>query len=194
MTLKKSDIKVRGCFPNPDLEIAMKSITGIFFGGILLLSSIGLNLVQYNAQNKSNFLTEIEGKRSRILQDQVTELMYNLQEKTMQAELAKNEGFNEGVNNVIKNADPNANQWSQTWHNGYYRGLEQTAVTKDLEYEKGYDLGFNQGQRENMKAITTILKSGNDIQTAMQKFADDLISKDAGKTAETEKASLKKNK
>ncbi len=194
MTFKKSDIKVRGCFPNPDLEIAMKSITGIFFGGILLLSSIGLNLVQYNAQNKSNFLTEIEGKRSRILQDQVTELMYNLQEKTMQAELAKNEGFNEGVNNVIKNADPNANQWSQTWHNGYYRGLEQTAVTKDLEYEKGYDLGFNQGQRENMKAITTILKSGNDIQTAMQKFADDLISKDAGKTAETEKASLKKNK
>jgi hypothetical protein len=194
LTFKKSDIKVRGCFPNPDLEIAMKSITGIFFGGILLLSSIGLNLVQYNAQNKSNFLTEIEGKRSRILQDQVTELMYNLQEKTMQAELAKNEGFNEGVNNVIKNADPNANQWSQTWHNGYYRGLEQTAVTKDLEYEKGYDLGFNQGQRENMKAITTILKSGNDIQTAMQKFADDLISKDAGKTAETEKASLKKNK
>ena len=194
MTFKKSDIKVRGCFPNPDLEIAMKSITGIFFGGILLLSSIGLNLVQYNAQNKSNFLTEIEGKRSRILQDQVTELMYNLQEKTMQAELAKNEGFNEGVNNVIKNADPNANQWSQTWHNGYYRGLEQTAVTKDLEYEKGYDLGFNQGQRENMKAITTILKSGNDIQTAMQKFADDLISKDSGKTAETEKASLKKNK
>lgn len=194
MTFKKSDIKVRGCFPNPDLEIAMKSITGIFFGGILLLSSIGLNLVQYNAQNKSNFLTEIEGKRSRILQDQVTELMYNLQEKTMQAELAKNEGFNEGVNNVIKNADPNANQWSQTWHNGYYRGLEQTAVTKDLEYEKGYDLGFNQGQRENMKAITTILKSGNDIQTAMQKFADDLISKDTGKTAETEKASLKKNK
>jgi hypothetical protein len=194
LTFKKSDIKVRGCFPNPDLEIAMKSITGIFFGGILLLSSIGLNLVQYNAQNKSNFLTEIEGKRSRILQDQVTELMYNLQEKTMQAELAKNEGFNEGVNNVIKNADPNANQWSQTWHNGYYRGLEQTAVTKDLEYEKGYDLGFNQGQRENMKAITTILKSGNDIQTAMQKFADDLISKDTGKTAETEKASLKKNK
>lgn len=194
MTFKKSDIKARGCFPNPDLEIAMKSITGIFFGGILLLSSIGLNLVQYNAQNKSNFLTEIEGKRSRILQDQVTELMYNLQEKTMQAELAKNEGFNEGVNNVIKNADPNANQWSQTWHNGYYRGLEQTAVTKDLEYEKGYDLGFNQGQRENMKAITTILKSGNDIQTAMQKFADDLISKDTGKTAETEKASLKKNK
>jgi hypothetical protein len=194
LTFKKSDIKVRGCFPNPDLEIAMKSITGIFFGGILLLSSIGLNLVQYNAQNKSNFLTEIEGKRSRILQDQVTELMYNLQEKTMQAELAKNEGFNEGVNNVIKNADPNANQWSQTWHNGYYRGLEQTAVTKDLEYEKGYDLGFNQGQRENMKAITTILKSGNDIQTAMQKFADDLISKDAGKTAETEKAILKKNK
>jgi hypothetical protein len=194
LTFKKSDIKARGCFPNPDLEIAMKSITGIFFGGILLLSSIGLNLVQYNAQNKSNFLTEIEGKRSRILQDQVTELMYNLQEKTMQAELAKNEGFNEGVNNVIKNADPNANQWSQTWHNGYYRGLEQTAVTKDLEYEKGYDLGFNQGQRENMKAITTILKSGNDIQTAMQKFADDLISKDTGKTAETEKASLKKNK
>ena len=172
----------------------MKSITGIFFGGILLLSSIGLNLVQYNAQNKSNFLTEIEGKRSKILQDQVTELMYNLQERTMQAELAKNEGFNEGVNNVIKNADPNANQWSQTWHNGYYRCLEQTAVTKDLEYEKGYDLGFNQGQRENMKAITTILKSGNDIQTAMQKFADDLISKDAGKVAETEKASLKKNK
>ncbi len=172
----------------------MKSITGIFFGGILLLSSIGFNLVQYNAQNKSNFLIEIEGKRSKILQDQVTDLMYTLQERTMQAELAKSEGFNEGVNNVIKNADPNANQWSQTWHSGYYRGLEQSAVTRDLEYEKGYDHGFSQGQRENMKAITTILKSGNDIQTAMQKFADDLISKDANKAAETEKASLKKSK
>jgi len=55
--------------------------------------------------------------------------------------------------------------------------MEQTDFVGELQYEKGYGAGFTAGQRENMKAINTIISSGDNIQSALKKFADDLQQK-----------------
>ena len=149
----------------------MKNIVATF-AFILLAGSIGLNLIQYQDSSKSSFLLKIETQRSKILEDEIGELMFSLQEKTTKAEMGRFEGFNEGVTSVIKNVNPEENKWSQLWHSGYYRGLEQQAVVSDIQ---------------------KIIKSGNDIQTAMQKFADDIVSKEKAANDGKEQAGFKKD-
>jgi hypothetical protein len=170
----------------------MKNIVATF-AFILLAGSIGLNLIQYQDSSKSSFLLKIETQRSKILEDEIGELMFSLQEKTTKAEMGRFEGFNEGVTSVIKNVNPEENKWSQLWHSGYYRGLEQQAVVSDMHFERGFEEGYQKGQRENMRAIQTIIKSGNDIQTAMQKFADDIVSKEKAANDSKEQAGFKKD-
>jgi phage-related protein len=42
-----------------------------------------------------------------------------------------------------------------------------------MKYEQGYSQGFQRGTNENMKAIQTILKSGDNIQSAIKNFVEE---------------------
>jgi hypothetical protein len=82
------------------------------------------------------------------------------------------QGRLDGIASVVYNIHPQQNEISGIWHAGYQRGLEQTNFVEEMGYEKGFSQGFQKGTNENMKAIQTILKSGD----------MDAITKELGKT------------
>jgi hypothetical protein len=85
------------------------------------------------------------------------------------------EGHNEAINSLVHKIDPKENMASNIWHMGYYRGLEQTDFVGEMKYEQGFSQGYQKGTSENMKAIHTIMKSGDNIKSAIEKFVENQI-------------------
>jgi hypothetical protein len=138
-----------------------------------LVAIIGFQAYQ---NYKTSYVAQIETKRSQINEDMTNELLWQKlnQVDANQMETARMQGYNEGINACAYKLDPKESQISSIWHSGYYRGLEQTEFVGEIQYEKGYSTGFQIGQRENMKAIQTIIKSGDNIQNALENFANKL--------------------
>jgi hypothetical protein len=151
----------------------MKSYT-VFFGFIFAIS-VAANGIQYFQNIRTNFLLEVENKRSKINDDMIQELTYTLSEKENNVQMSRMEGYNEAINSLVHKIDPKENMASNIWHMGYYRGLEQTNFVGDMKYEQGYSQGFQKGTSENMKAIQSIMKSGDNIKTAIEKFVENQI-------------------
>ena len=151
-------------------EDAMKSWATL---GFIAAISLGANGFQYYQNNRTSFLLEIETKRNSINQDQISEFILshkNGLDNESAMEYAKLTGKIEGIQSVVHNASPQQNEISSIWHAGYYRGLEQTDFVGEMKYEQGYAQGFQRGTNENMKAIQTILKSGDNIKSAIENF------------------------
>lgn len=144
--------------------------------GFIAAISIAVNGFQYYQNIRTNFLLEIETKRNSINQDQINEFILtnrNSAETESSLEYTKMTGKIEGIQSVVHNAHPQQNEISSIWHAGYYRGLEQTDFVGEMKYEQGYSQGFQRGTNENMKAIQTILKSGDNIQSAIKNFVEE---------------------
>ena len=143
----------------------------------LFIASAGFNAFLYQKLSQSNYATKIEEKRSQINDDMVNEMIWTRinDTQTQNVELARMQGYNEGIQAVALNVPAHQSQISNIWHTGYQRGLEQTAFVEEMGFEKGYKEGFTKGQQENMKAIYTIMKSGDNIQSALKEFMDNQI-------------------
>jgi hypothetical protein len=139
-------------------------------------ASLGANYFLFTTRYQATFMRDIEAKRSQLNEDMTNEILMSRINTvdTNQIEIAKMQGYNEGVLACAFKLDPKESQISNIWHSGYARGLEQTAFVEELSYEKGYSAGITAGQKDNMKAIQTILKSGDNIQKAIEKFANEL--------------------
>jgi flagellar biosynthesis/type III secretory pathway protein FliH len=151
----------------------MKSYT-VFFG-FVFATSLAANGIQYFQNIRTNFLLEVENKRSEINDDMIQELTYNLREKENNIQISRMEGHNEAINSLVHKIDPKENMVSNIWHMGYYRGLEQTDFVGEMKYEQGFSQGYQKGTNENMKAIHTIMKSGDNIKSAIEKFVENQI-------------------
>jgi hypothetical protein len=165
---------------------------GFVFNSILtigIIASLGLNYYFFSTRQQSNFLKEIETTRSKINEDMTNEIVmsrFNTIDNN-QIEMARMQGYNEGILACAFKLDPKENQISSIWHSGYSRGLEQTAFVEEMGYEKGYASGWQVGQKETMTAIQNILKSGDNIQKALEKFATDLQNKNTEEKILTQK-------
>jgi len=145
--------------------------TSFLIGGFFVFAaSVALNITFYIENQRKDFLISIENKRSEINNDMIAELTYASKEKENNAQIAKMEGYNEAINSLVNKIDPKESQISNIWHLGYYRGLEQTDYVGEMRFEQGYAQGFQKGTNENMKAIQTILKSGDNIKNAIENF------------------------
>lgn len=156
----------------------MKFASTVAFATFLIVS-LASNGFLYHKLNQANYSTVIEEKRGKINEDQMNELLW-IRMNDMQnqnTEIARMQGYNEGIQAVALNVPPHQSQVSNIWHAGYQRGLEQTNFVEEMGYEKGYANGFNMGQQENMKALTIIMKSGDNIQSALKQFMDDQLKK-----------------
>lgn len=150
--------------------------------GILLVASLGGNYFQFIQNKKTEFLLQIETKRSEINTDQVNELIAsgyrgNSFSDTNTVQIAENQGFIKGINSVIHNISPQQSEVSGIWHAGYERGLSQTDFVGEMNYEKGYSAGYQVGQRENTKALQNIFKGMKDSKEAaiaFEKYAKEL--------------------
>lgn len=151
--------------------------------GVVLMASIAGNIGQFYSQKRTEFLLQLETKRNEINGDQINEMISSRNGSSafgnpaIDAQFAENQGYIRGIQSVVNKVTPQESEISSIWHAGYYRGMEQTDFVGELQYEKGYGAGFTAGQRENMKAINTIISSGDNIQSALKKFADDLQQK-----------------
>ena len=141
-----------------------------------LIASLAANYFFFTTRYQATFMRDVESKRSQLNEDMTNELLMSRLSTidNNQIEIAKMQGYNEGVLACAYKLDPKESQISNIWHSGYARGLEQTAFVEEMGYEKGYAAGFQYGQKENMKAIQTILKSGENVQKALEKFAVDI--------------------
>jgi hypothetical protein len=141
-----------------------------------LICSIAANYFFFTTRYQATFMRDVESKRSQINEDMANELFMSRLSSidNNQIEIAKMQGYNEGIIACAFKLDPKESQISNIWHSGYARGLDQTAFVEEMGFEKGYASGFQAGQKENMKAIQTILKSGDNIQKALEKFANEI--------------------
>lgn len=141
-----------------------------------LISSLAANYFFFTTRYQATFMRDVETKRSQLNEDMTNEILMSRINNidNNQIEIAKMQGYNEGILACALKLDPKESQISNIWHSGYARGLEQTAFVEEMGYEKGYSAGFTAGQKENMKAIQTILKSGDNVQKAIEKFANEL--------------------
>lgn len=98
------------------------------------------------------------------------EITQTVKDKENNAQIARMEGYMEAINTCALNLPPKEHYVGQIWHGGYYNGQQQQDFYGEIKYEQGYAAGFTRGQNENMKAIQTILKSGSNIQEAIEKF------------------------
>ena len=144
------------------------------FFGVILVASLAANGFQYYQNARAWFLLEVETKRGQINQDQIAEFILSKKngfaDDTSVVEFAKMQGRMDGITSVVYNIHPQQNEISGIWHAGYQRGLEQTNFVEEMGYEKGFSQGFQKGTNENMKAIQTILKSGDNVQQAIKDF------------------------
>lgn len=156
-------------------------ITAVSIAAFMI--SAAANVGQYFVQKRTDFLLQIETKRNEINLDQINEMLVNrgkgsaFGDPSMDTQFAENQGYLRGIQSVVHRVSPQESEVSSIWHAGYQRGMEQTDFVGELQYEKGYSNGFQAGQRDNMKAINTILKSGNDFQGALKNLADELQQK-----------------
>lgn len=156
----------------------MKFASAVALATIFIVS-LASNGFLYYKLNQANYSTQIEEKRGKINEDQMNELLWirmnDMQNQT--SEIARMQGYSEGIQAVALNVPPHQSQISNIWHSGYQRGLEQTGFVEEMGYEKGYVAGFQNGQQENMKALSTIMKSGDNVQAALKQFMDDQLKK-----------------
>jgi len=141
-----------------------------------LIASLASNYFFFTTRYQATFMRDVEAKRSQLNEDMTNEILMSRINNidNNQIEIARMQGYNEGILACVLKIDPKESQISNIWHSGYTRGLEQTAFVEEMGYEKGYASGFQNGQKENMKAIQVILKSGDNVQKALEKFANDL--------------------
>lgn len=158
------------------MKLATTLITGI---SAAFLISAGANTIQYYINTKQEMLLEIEVKRNQINTDQINEFIMTygksgsaFMDPSQDSKYADNQGFIRGILSVVTKASPQESEISSIWHNGYERGMSQTNFVGEMQYEKGYQSGFNIGQKETMKALSTIMKSGDNIQNAIKDFVD----------------------
>ena len=128
-------------------------------------------------------LFRVESARNKINTDQINEFILQGNKPSFFgddniAKIAETQGFLNGIESVVHNAAPQESEVSTIWHKGYERGLSQTEFIGEMEYEKGHANGFRQGQEENMKAIQTIIKSGDNVTNALKIFSDSLQNKE----------------
>lgn len=149
-----------------------------------LVASGAFNWLQYYRGTKIEMLLEIEKKRNEINTDQINEMVLSTSrnrsafaDPAQDVLFAENQGYLKGILAVVSKASPQESEISSIWHNGYERGLSQTEYVGEIQYEKGYQVGFNYGQKETMKALSTIMKSGDNIQTAIKDFVDNQVKK-----------------
>lgn len=179
-------------------DYPMKAYLPTIFGTIFI-ASLAANAGQYFSQKRTEFLLQIETKRNEINGDQINEMVANRNgssafgNPSIDAQFAENQGYIRGIQSVVSKVSPQESEISSIWHAGYYRGMEQTDFVSEMQYEKGYSSGFQAGQRENMKAINTIISSGENVQNALKKFADDLQQKNEGNSESKPKTTEKKS-
>ena len=159
-------------------------ISALTITTVALIASLGGNYFQYFANKKTEFLLDIETSRNRINTDMINDLMIagnktsgGFADPNNATAFAENQGFIKGITSVVTKVSPQESDISGIWHAGYERGLSQTNFVGEMQYEKGYSEGFSAGQKENMKAISTILKSGDNIQNALKEFSDSMQNK-----------------
>lgn len=162
----------------------------------MLATSLAVNGIQYYRSTKMDLLLEVEKKRNEINTDQINEFIlsgnrHNISNDPVYAE---SQGYVRGILSVVTKASPQDSEISSIWHNGYERGLSQSEFVGEMQYEKGYQSGFNIGQQETMKALSTIMKSGDNIQSAIKNFVDDQSKKLESKPVEIQKPVAKENK
>lgn len=163
----------------------------LIIAAVAFFASLSFNYFQYIAHKKTEFLLNVETTRGKINNDMINELMIQnngrggFADESNSVKYAETQGFIKGITSVVTRVSPQESEISGIWHAGYERGLSQTDFVGELQYEKGYGAGFSAGQRENMKAINTIVSSGKNIQDALKEFANN-IDKQEGKTPATE--------
>ncbi len=166
----------------------------LLIGGTILLFSLCGNGFQYYKQTRTEFLLDVETKRNQINTDQINEFILSKRngfaDDTSGIEFAKMQGRIDGITSLVYNIRPQENEISSIWHAGYQRGLEQTTFVEEMGFEKGFAQGFQKGTNENMKAIQTILKSGDNVQQAIKDF----VANQAKNIIETEKPVAKPSK
>jgi hypothetical protein len=140
--------------------------------GVILTTSLGMNILQYYKTDKQSFLNEVNRDRSRINQDALNEVLLGYMEglRNNTVENAKQTGKLEGILSVAYRAAPQENEYSAVWHGGYERGLEQSKFVGELEYEKGYAAGLTKGRADYLQSINNILESKEDFKTALREF------------------------
>lgn len=96
-----------------------------------------------------NNLLEISETRSKINDDQLSEIMFSLINGSTDndIQLAKNQGVTEGILKTIRNEDA-TDEFHELWHNGYYSGLEQNKYIAENSYEDGYHTGMEHALRD----------------------------------------------
>ena len=141
------------------------------------LSAAGNGYLVYQ-NSRIGFMHDVEVKRGKINEDMIEEMMYTLRDKESSAQIARMEGYNEAINSLVHKIEPKENMASNIWHSGYYRGMEQVDFVGEMKFEQGYAQGFQKGTSENMKAIQTILRSGDNIKTAIEKFVESSIAQE----------------
>lgn len=158
------------------MRLATTIISGL---GAALMISAGGNTVQFYKNAKQEMLLDIEVKRNQINTDQINEFILNsnksrssFMDPSQDVLFAENQGYIRGIMSVVAKASPQESEISAIWHNGYERGMSQTDFVGEMQYEKGYQSGFNVGQKDTMKALSTIMKSGDNIQNAIKDFVD----------------------
>ena len=137
--------------------------TALFTLAAILACSVGANGYLAYVATKSNYMSEIEAKRSRINDDMVSEMIwtrFNSYDQN-QMELARMQGYNEGINAVVQKVDPQQSQISAIWHAGYQRGLEQSNF---MQY---------------MKAINFTSSWPDSMLLAIKEFANAMMKKDS---------------
>jgi len=155
--------------------------------GILLLASLGGNYFQFIQNKKTEFLLQIETKRSEINTDQINEMLASgyrgsaFSDPSNTVQIAETQGFIKGINSLVHNITPQQSEVSSIWHAGYERGMSQTDFVGEMNYEKGYAAGYQVGQRENTKALENIfkgMKDSKDAADAFDKYAKELQQKE----------------
>jgi len=145
-----------------------------FVMATMLCASAGANAYLAYQNTRSNFLQEVEKKRSTINDDMVNEMLWtrlNTYDQN-QMEIARMQGYQEGINSLVHKIDPQQSQISNIWHAGYNRGLEQSNFMEEIGYEKGFSKGVDRGREEYMKAINNILTGKEDVKSAIKEFAE----------------------
>lgn len=148
----------------------------------LFAVALACNGFQYFRNSKQEMLLEIEKKRNEINTDQINEFILSSRNNgsydiSTDTKFAESQGFIRGILAVVTKASPQESEISSIWHSGYERGMSQTDFVGEMQYEKGYQSGFNIGQKETMKALSTIMKSGDNVQNAIKDFVENQYKK-----------------
>lgn len=107
-------------------------ITGIVF------SSIGINIVQFNVNQRREAIETIYKEKDRLYSSNYQEVNYHLLSKLADTS-SYQQGKIEGIICAVNNMKLKDNESSTVWHEGYYRGMKQVNDQERMAYVRGYE-------------------------------------------------------